>query len=128
MNLVCNGACIGCSFGSAKSDLTILPTNRINTCKEPAATIADNIPLANIQSFVMCSSALNPAVQAVIIASLGTVTKAPCVPAVVAPWVAGNESVLINNIPALNEESQALCMWGGVISLSFAGQVAVKIK
>ncbi|QEK38209.1 DUF4280 domain-containing protein [Candidatus Cytomitobacter indipagum] len=127
MNLVCNGACANCTFGTVQSDLMILPAKRVNACGQPAATIADNIPIANIHPFVMCTSPANPAVQAVIIASLGTVTQAPCVPAVVAPWVTGKPDVLIGEIPALNDQSKAFCIWGGVISISFAGQVKVKL-
>jgi hypothetical protein len=35
--------------------------------------------------------------------------------------------VLIGNMPCLNSESKLMCMWAGVISISYAGQVRVTV-
>ncbi len=127
MNLVCTGACTKCTFGIAPSTLTILPSKMVNCEKKPAATIADYIPILNIAPFGMCISPANPMVISIIAASLGTVTQAPCIPAVITPWMVGKPNVLIGKLPALNATSTAMCMWGGMISISFPGQVSVKV-
>lgn len=116
----CAGALLQCSFGTCPTALNVLPTNMVFTTT-PAATIMDNKPMLNIPTFVMCTSPANPAV----IASLGA--PAPCVPNVVAPWVIGVPNVLIGSMPALNDQSKAICMFGGLISVNFAGQVFVDV-
>jgi hypothetical protein len=41
--------------------------------------------------------------------------------------VPGAPTVLIGNMPALNESSKLMCNWGGVIQINFAGQVTVQV-
>ncbi|QEK38758.1 DUF4280 domain-containing protein [Candidatus Cytomitobacter primus] len=126
MTLACNAGCVNCSFGIAPSDLTILPVKRVNASKQPAATILDNVPILNVKPFGMCMTPSNPAVASIIASSLGTVTQAPCIPAIVAPWVAGKPNVSIGGTPALNNQSTAFCIWGGIISFIYPGQVTVQ--
>ncbi len=128
MNATCSGACLGCSFGVAPSDFTILPTKMVNTENKPAATVMDNIPMLNIKPFGMCMTPSNPAVASIIASSLGSVIQAPCIPAIVAPWVPGKPDVMIGKTPALDISSKAMCIWGGIISFSFPGQVSVQVK
>ena len=45
------------------------------------------------------------------------------VPATAAPWTPGNPTVLNDNFPTLTSESTCMCSYGGVISVTFAGQV-----
>jgi hypothetical protein len=34
---------------------------------------------------------------------------------------------MISNIPALNNTSKCMCAWGGVISITFPGQVTTNV-
>ncbi|TWI66676.1 uncharacterized protein DUF4280 [Desulfobotulus alkaliphilus] len=124
--LVTNGAVMTCSFGVAPSSLIVLPVNMV-FATTPAATIMDFIPIVNIPPFGMCTTPSNPAVAAATAAALGVLTPMPCVPVTVAPWVPGKPTVLIKSFPALTDASKLMCIWGGVISISFAGQVAVQL-
>jgi hypothetical protein len=119
---VCNGATLQCTFGLAPSTLVVLPINRVLTSNQPAANINDYIPMVNIMPFAMCSSIANPAVAAATAAALGVLTPMPCIPAIPAPWVAGAPTVLLANIPSLNNISKLTCMWAGVISINIPGQ------
>jgi hypothetical protein len=119
---VCMGAMMSCSFGMAPSTLSVLPKNRVMTSKMPAANIMDNIPMLNIPPFAMCQSMANPMVAAATAAALGVLTPMPCIPVTVAPWSPGTPKTLIGNMPALNNSCMLNCMWGGVISISNAGQ------
>nr|HMQ13462.1 PAAR-like protein [Candidatus Competibacter phosphatis] len=39
-----------------------------------------------------------------------------------APWVVGSPTVLLGNMPALNNTSTLMCMWAGVITVLQPGQ------
>ena len=123
---VCAGAVMQCSFGAAPSTLAVLPVNCALT-GTPAATILDFAPIVNIPPFGMCSSPSNPMVIAATAAALGVPTPMPCVPMTVAPWVTGAPTVLIGNMPALNDSSKLNCAWAGIIQISFAGQATVQV-
>ena len=120
------GATLQCSFGAAPSSLVVLPKNRVLT-QTPDANIMDNVPLVNILPFGMCSSASNPAVIAATSAALGVFTPAPCVPVIPAPWIPGAPTVLIANIPALDNTCKLMCAWGGAIQITNAGQTTVEV-
>jgi hypothetical protein len=119
---VCMGATLQCSFGVAPSSLIVLPVNRVMTSSMPAATIMDHIPIVNIPPFGMCMTPSNPAVAAATTAALGVLTPMPCIPVTPSPWVPGSPTVLEGGIPVLNNSSQCMCMWGGVITISNPGQ------
>jgi hypothetical protein len=123
---VCMGAMLQCSFGVAPSTLVVLPSNKTLT-QTPAATIMDHAPLVNIMPFGMCSSLANPTVAAATAAALGVLTPMPCVPATASPWVVGAPTVMIGNMPALNNSSKLMCNWGGVIQITNPGQMTVMI-
>lgn len=125
-NLVCMGAMMQCSFGVAPSSLVILPANQVLT-GTPAATIMDNKPIVNIPPFGMCTTVSNPTVAAATTAALGVLTPMPCVPATAAPWAPGSPTVLIANMPALNNTSKLLCNWGGVIQITSPGEMTVTV-
>jgi hypothetical protein len=124
---VCMGAMMQCSFGMAPSSLVVLPTNMVMTNNVPDANIMDHIPMVNIMPFGMCSSPSNPTVAAATAAALGVLTPMPCVPATPAPWIAGAPTVLLGNFPSLDNVSQLMCIWGGVITFSDAGEETVQI-
>ncbi len=124
---VCMGAMVQCSFGVAPATLTVLPTNRVLTSNMPAATIMDNIPMVNILPFGMCSSIANPTVASATAAALGVLTPMPCIPVTPAPWVPGSPTVLIGNMPALNNSSKLMCTWAGVIQITNPGQTQTQV-
>jgi hypothetical protein len=124
---VCMGAMMQCSFGMAPSSLVVLPTNRVMTNMVPDANIMDHIPMVNIMPFGMCMSPANPTVAAATAAALGVLTPMPCIPATPVPWVAGAPTVLLGNFPSLDNVSQLMCMWAGVITFVDAGEATVQI-
>jgi hypothetical protein len=120
---VVNGALLQCSFGVAPSSLVVLPVNRMLSSNQPAANILDHIPMVNIMSFGACMSIANPAVAAATSAALGVLTPMPCIPMTMSPWVPGSPTVLLANMPVLNNTSTCMCMWGGVVTVAMPGQV-----
>jgi len=124
---VCSGATLQCSFGLAPSTLVVLPINRMITSNMPAANIMDHIPMVNIMPFGMCTSPANPTVAAATAAALGVLTPMPCIPATPAPWVPGAPTVLLANMPTLDNTSKLMCIWGGVIQIIYPGQVTEQI-
>jgi hypothetical protein len=124
---VCMGAMMQCSFGTAPSSLVVLPENRTFTDQVPDANIMDHIPLVNIMPFGMCTSLANPAVAAATAAALGVLTPMPCIPNTPAPWVTGAPTVLLGNAPTLDNVSQLMCVWGGVITFVTPGEMRVEV-
>ncbi len=125
--LVTGGAVLSCSFGTAPSTFSVLPTNCVMVDMS-AANIVDEIPMLNVLTFGMCSSVANPTVAAATAAALGVLTPMPCIPMTVSPWVAGAPTVLIGNMPALSSDSKLICCWAGNISISSAGQTKVMLS
>lgn len=123
---VCGGALLMCSFGTAPSSLMVTPKNMVMTSM-PIANIMDHIPNSNIMPFAMCISMANPQVAAATAAALGVLTPQPCIPMTVAPWVPGSPTVLIANMPALNNSSKLMCNWGGVIQITSPGQGTIMV-
>jgi hypothetical protein len=123
---VCMGALVQCSFGVAPSALSVLPANRV-TAATPCANIMDNKPMVNVLPFGMCNSMANPMVAAATAAALGVLTPMPCIPVTAAPWAVGAPTVLIGNMPTLNDSSKLMCNWGGVIQINMAGQFQVMV-
>lgn len=122
----CMGAMIKCTFGAAPGSLMVLPLNRTLT-GVPDANIMDNKPMVNILPFGTCMSMANPMVAAATAAALGVLTPMPCIPMTMAPWVPGAPTVLLGNMPALNNSSKLMCMWGGVIAINMPGQFTVAV-
>lgn len=118
------GATLQCSFGVAPSVLSVLPVNRTMVQSVPAANIMDHKPMVNIMPFGMCTSLANPTVASATAAAMGVLTPMPCVPVTPAPWVPGSPTVLIANMPALNNTSKCMCTWAGVISVINPGQMS----
>lgn len=124
--IVCGGAAMQCTFGTSPSTLLVLPTNRVTTTM-PIANIMDNKPLLNILPFGLCQSLANPTVAAATAAAMGALTPMPCVPVTAAPWTPGSPTVLIANMPALNNNSKLMCTWGGVIQINNPGQMTIEV-
>lgn len=117
-NQVSMGAMMKCSFGAAPSSLVVLPKNKVLAEGPPAANIMDHIPMVNILPFGACKSLANPIVAAATIANKGVLMQMPCIPATSAPWIPGAPTVLIANMPALNNASKCLCTYAGVIEFT----------
>src|SRR5437763_10391911 len=124
---VCMGASMTCTMGMAPSSLVVLPINRVMTNEVPDANIMDHVPLVNIMPFGMCMSPANPVVAAATAAALGVLTPMPCIPNTPAPWVVGAPTVMIANQPALDDTSKLMCIWAGVIEVTYAGQATHQI-
>ena len=124
---VCMGAQMMCTFGMAPSSLVVLPVNRVVTDMVPDANIMDHIPMVNIMPFGMCMSPSNPAVAAATAAALGVLTPMPCIPVTPSPWAPGGITVNLGNFTTLDNISQLMCTWGGVITFVDAGEVTVNV-
>jgi hypothetical protein len=109
--------------------LIVLPQNRVMTGNQPAANIMDHKPFVNIPPFGMCISPTNPAFISATAAAMGTPTPVPCVPATAAPWMPGSLTVLVGNMPALNNTSVLACTLGapGCITIMMPGQFTEQI-
>ena len=120
------GAMLKCTFGVAPGTLMVLPMNLVMTAV-PDANIMDNKPMMNILPFGMCQSLANPMVAAATAAALGALVPMPCIPMTLAPWMPGAPTVMVANMPALNNSSKLMCMWGGVIGIDIPGQFTVSV-
>lgn len=120
---VCTGAMLACTFGAAPSTLNVLPKNKMLTSNMAAANIMDNVPMVNIPPFGMCNSPANPTVAAATAAALGVLTPMPCVPVFPAPWAPGAPTVMLGNLPVLNNTSKLMCAYAGVVSINMPGQM-----
>lgn len=126
--LICTGAMLQCSFGAAPSTLMVLPANKVFT-GTPTANIMDNKPMVNIMPFGMCISPTNPAFVAATAAAFGVPTPVPCTPLTPAPWLTGAPTVMLGNLPALNNTSVLACTLGlpGCITILAPGQFTEQI-
>jgi hypothetical protein len=117
----CTGAQMKCSFGMAPSVFNATP-KMVMTNYMPAGNIMDHVPVLNIPPFGMCQSPSNPMFIAATAAALGTPTPVPCMPITPAPWVPGVPTVMVANMPALDNTCTLNCIWAGVITFADAGQ------
>lgn len=126
---VCTGAMMMCTMGAAPSTLNVLPKNKMMTSNMAAANIMDNVPMVNIPSFGVCKSMANPTVAAATATATAaaqgvfTLTPMPCVPVFPAPWVPGAPTVMLANMPVLNNTSKLMCAYAGVVSINMPGQM-----
>lgn len=117
---VTNGLC-QCTFGSAPSSFSATPRTT-KSGNQMAANIMCNKPYVNIKPFSPCNAPSNPSNWK------GPVfTPGVCAPIIPAPWAPGAPTVLIDNMPALNNTSKLMCVWGGVIQFTMAGQLTENI-
>lgn len=124
---IVSGAMTQCTFGAAPGTLNVLPANCVMVGGPPAANIMDNKPMVNVAPFGVCMSLGNPTVASATAAALGVLTPMPCIPNTAAPWVVGAPTVLLGNMPALNDSSMLMCNWGGVIKIVVPGQFTTMI-
>lgn len=126
--LVVLGAMCKCSFGLAPSSLVVTPKNMTTGNMVPAANIGDSIPMTNVMPFGMCTTQSNPAVAAATSAALGTPTPAPCIPVTTGPWSPGAAKTKVGSMPALTNADTCNCAYGGVITITNAGQTKINVS
>lgn len=122
-NLVCTGASLQCSFGTTPATFAASGTQ---TTADTAAGVVTDVAAANIPAFGMCTSLSNPQVASATAAAQNVLTPQPCQP-VLSPWSPGSAQVAIGEVSALDDSSQCNCTWGGVVTVSDAGQTAVTL-
>ena len=120
---VCTGAALQCSFGTAPSTFA---ASGIEVSATAAAGVVTDVAPSNVPPFAMCTSIANPQVAAATSAASGVLTPQPCVP-VLSPWTPGSAEATIGGVPALDDSSQCSCAWGGVVTVSSAGQTSVSL-
>lgn len=125
---VIDGAVTACTFGTAPSTLAVLPHRRATHMQRPMATIFDHAPIVNIKPFGACTSPANPQVAAATAAALGVLTPQPCQPATPSPWVPGSQGRATQAELALRDACVCPCLWGGTVSITFAGQVTQHVR
>ena len=123
---VVNGAALACTFGGGPGTLVVPPLHRALAGNQPQATVMDFAPTENISTFGMCMSPSNPQVAAATTAAMGVLTPQPCIPATASPWSPGAVPVALDHQTALDAASVCMCMWGGEISVTQAGQTSVR--
>ncbi len=119
---VCTSAQMMCTMGMAPSVFNATP-RMVLTNNLIAGNIMDNKPMVNIPPFGMCMSPANPSVASATAAALGVLTPMPCTPNTAAPWAPGAPTVLVDQQPALDNVSQLVCNFGGVITFVSPGQM-----
>lgn len=125
---VLTGGMCQCTFGAAPSSFMVLPAKMVMFKNLPGATIMDHLPMMNIMPFGVCTSLANPMVLSATIASLGALTPMPCIPMTFSPWLPVKPTILIKNIPILDNGSMTFCTWGGVIKIAFPGVSLCSLK
>ena len=117
-NLVCTGATLKCSFGASPATFT---ASGADVSATTAAGVVTDVSTDSIETFGLCTSQANPAVAA------AQGVPQTCVP-VLEPWTPGSAEVTIGEVAALDDSSQCSCSWGGVITVSDAGQTSVTLS
>ncbi|MDE6027476.1 MAG: DUF4280 domain-containing protein [Muribaculaceae bacterium] len=120
---VCSKAKIKCSYGDKISTLTVFPDRTIWLTGEPQANISDHISMRNIAPFGRCHTTRYPATGSATAANHGKLTPMPCVPNTPFAWMGGKGDVLLKGHPALLKSSSCRCIYGGVITFTYDGQV-----
>jgi hypothetical protein len=123
-NLVCTGATLRCSFGTAPA--TFSATKTQVSAGGPAGVVTD-VAAANVPPFGMCTSLANPQVATATQANMGILTPQPCQP-VLSEWSPGSARVTMGETAALDDSSQCTCTWNGIVTVSAAGQTAASLR
>jgi Domain of unknown function (DUF4280) len=122
--VVCTGATLQCSFGTTPATFAASGTQAL--AGSPAGVVTD-VAAANVPPFGLCMSLSNPQVSSATSAASGVLSPQPCLP-VLSPWTPGSAQVTIGEVAALDDSSQCSCTWGGVVTVSAAGQTAASVQ
>lgn len=126
---VANLATLQCSFCVTPGTFIVTPEKRVNNLAgaAPSANIFDFVPMKNIMPFGACMSPTNPTVASATAAAMGVLTPMPCIPVVTSPWTPGAAKSMVGPGPALHQACTNVCAWGGVITITQAGQATVNV-
>lgn len=116
------GASVVCSFGGAPANLNVTSQTTLFVDGKLAATIQDAAPIVNVPGCGMCTSLMNPQVQAATAAALGVLTAQPCVPAPAGMWTPTQTKAFAEGKPCLANDSKLMCAYGGQITVVNPGQ------
>ncbi len=122
-HVVCTGATLKCSMGTASSTFSA-SANEVSATD--AAGVVTDVAPGNVPPFGLCTSQSNPQVAEATAAASGTLTPQPCQP-VLTPWTPGSAKVMIGGVAALDDGSQCSCSWGGAITVESPGQSAAAL-
>ncbi len=120
-NPVVMGSICKCMFGTIPIPLAVSSQQTVKAMNTNVATIMDN----KFPSFGMCSSPNNPAVISATAAKMGVFTPAPCTPAIFAPWIKGEPTILVCGKPLLTSTTKLMCAWAGMVSVSMTPAVTI---
>lgn len=124
--LVVSGATITCAMGAAPAVLQATGQQKFLGCSKPAATVMDAAAFVNIPPCGMCSSPTNPAI-APILSSTGVLVPQPCTPQPAGTWIPTQMKLLAGGAPCLANDSQLICAFGGVLTITDPGQTKIII-
>lgn len=116
------GAKLSCSKGNQVSTLNMPISHGVYTKNKAQMNTMDFKPYENIQPFGLCHSLANPTVAAATAANNGVLTPKPCTPMITMPWINGKVDQLIDNHPALTNQSTNMCLYCGTIRVEDDGQ------
>jgi hypothetical protein len=123
-NMVCTGATPRCSSGTTPATFAAPGTQ---TAVGGSAGVVTDTAAENVPPFGLCMSLSSPQVASAASAAEGNLTPQPCQP-VLSPWPPGSAEVTIGEVAALDDSSQCTCTWGGVITVSAAGQTSAAVQ
>ena len=116
------GATLSCTQGDQTSRLTMPVSHGVYVKEKAQMNRMDFKPSVNIQPFGLCQTTANPSVAAATAANNGILTPMPCTPVVTMPWINGKDDQLIENSPALTNQSLNMCLYSGTIKVEDDGQ------
>lgn len=116
-----------CSFGLSPTPLIVLPNRTVMASHMLMGNISDHKPFANIQPFSQCISMSNPMVASATAAAFGALTPMPCTPVTTEPWISSAVNVLVQGMPAIEQNSKLMCKWSGIITVIQPGNFKVKV-
>lgn len=126
MVYVTTGTQCMCTFGTAPSALNVTSQTKVLMGNMPVATVTDCAPNTNLPPFAMCTSLMNPAVQAATAAALGVLTPQPCTLVPAGTWTAAQTTTLAGGKPCLTVGCTLTCgLGGGTISITSPAQTKV---
>jgi Domain of unknown function (DUF4280) len=117
-DLVCTGAELRCSYGTASATFS---ASGARVSAGAAAGVVSDTGTANVPPFGNCTSLLNPMVNSATQAA-GALTPQPCQPVLIGDWTSGSARAQIGQVAALTSDSQHSCSWGGIVTVTDAGQ------
>lgn len=116
------GATLSCSQGDQTSILTMPKSHGVYVKGKAQLNIMDHKPFVNVFPFGKCHTLANPTVAAATAANQGILRPMPCTPVVTMPWIDGKSDQLVENAPALINQSTNMCLYCGTIKVEDDGQ------